>query len=233
VVTSTGVTGLTATLQAGTFANGNGNLTYTITGTPSTSGTAIFALNIVGKTCTVTRTVAIAPHYGSNITDVEGNSYKTVYIGTQQWMGENLKVSKYSDGTTIPNVTNDSQWSNLTTGAWAYNNNDEANNAKYGKLYNWYAVNPTTNGNKNICPTGWHVPTDAEWTVLTDFLGGDVAGGKLKEVGTINWKSPNTEAINVSLFTGLPGGLRDYNGDNYSIGSNDKRYGFSFRCLRD
>jgi len=87
VVTSTGVTGLTATLQAGTFANGNGSLTYTITGTPATSGTASFALNIGGKTCILTRTVAIAPQnptsgYGSNITDIDGNSYKTVYIGT-------------------------------------------------------------------------------------------------------------------------------------------------------
>ena len=177
VVTSSGVTGLTATLQAGTFANGNGSLTYTITGTPATSGTASFALNIEGKTCIVTRTVAIAPQnptsgYGSNITDAEGNSYKTVYIGTQQWMGENLKTSKYSDGTTIPNIT-DNTWQNNTTGAWAYYNNDAANNAKYGKLYNWYAVSPTTNGNKNICPTGWHVPTDAEWTVLTDYLGGE------------------------------------------------------------
>ena len=232
VVTFTGVTGLTATLQAGTFANGNGNLTYTITGTPATSGTASFALNIGGKTCTVTRTVAIAPQnptssYGSNITDVEGNSYKTVFIGTQQWMGENLKTSRYSDGTTIPTITdntqwsNATQWSNLTTGAWAYHNNAVANNEKYGKLYNWYAVNPTSNGNKNVCPTGWHVPTNAEWTVLTDYLGGaSVAGGKMKEVGTTNWNSENTDATNTSLFTGLPGGIRYFDGYYYNITSN-------------
>jgi len=128
-------------------------------------------------------------------------------------MGENLKTSKYSDGTTIPNITDNTQWSNLTTGAWAYYNNDATNNAKYGKLYNWYAVSPTTNGNKNICPTGWHVPTDAEWTVLIDYLGGSsVAGGKMKEVGTTNWNSPNTDATNASLFTGLPGGFRSFNG---------------------
>jgi uncharacterized protein (TIGR02145 family) len=222
VVTSTGVTGLTATLQAGTFANGNGSLTYTITGTPATSGTASFALNIGGKTCTVTRTVAIAPQnptsgYGSNITDVEGNSYKTVFIGTQQWMAENLKISKYSDGTTIPNITDNTQWQNNTTGAWAYYNNDAANNAKYGKLYNWYAVSKTTNGNKNVCPTGWHVPTDAEWTVLTDYLGGaSVAGGKMKEVGRTSWNFPNIDATNTSLFTGLPGGYRDPIG-NYKV----------------
>ena len=223
VVTSEGVAGLTATLQAGTFANGNGSLTYTITGTPAASGTASFALNIGGKTCTVIRTVAIPPTsgYGSNITDSENNTYKTVYIGTQQWMAENLKVSKYSDGTTIPNITDNTQWQNNTTGAWAYYNNDVANNAKYGKLYNWYATSPTTNGNKNVCPTGWHVPTDAEWTVLTNYLGGEtVAGGKMKEVGTASWNTPNTGSTNTSLFTGLPGGYRDDAGNYSSIVNN-------------
>ena len=157
--------------------------------------------------------------YGLNITDVEGNSYKTVYIGTQQWMAENLKTSKYSDGTAIPNITDNTQWENNTTGAWAYYNNDATNNAKYGKLYNWYAVSPTTNGNKNVCPTGWHVPTDAEWTVLTDYLGGETAaGGKMKEVGTTSWISLNTDATNTSLFTGLPGGYRNLNGGYDYIG---------------
>jgi uncharacterized protein (TIGR02145 family) len=155
----------------------------------------------------------------SNLTDIEGNSYKVVKIGNQVWMAENLKTSKYSDGTPIPNVVDNHQWSNLTTGAWAYYNNDAAYNAKYGKLYNWYVVSKTTNGNKNVCPTGWHEPTDAEWNVLTDYLGGvDVAGGKMKEAGAINWKSPNTDATNTSLFTGLPGGLRDDGGGYYDIG---------------
>ena len=159
--------------------------------------------------------------YGSNITDSENNTYKTVYIGTQQWMGENLNVSKYSDGTTIPNITDNTQWQNNTTGAWAYYNNDVANNAKYGKLYNWYATSPTTNGNKNVCPTGWHVPTDAEWTVLTNYLGGEtVAGGKMKEVGTASWNTPNTGSTNTSLFTGLPGGYRGSNGNYSGIGGN-------------
>jgi TonB family protein len=145
----------------------------------------------------------------STVTDIEGNRYKVVKIGNQVWMAENLKTSNYSDGTTIPNIIDRMQWSNLTTGAWCYYNNEAANNAKYGKLYNWHAVSLTTNGNKNICPTGWHVPTDAEWTVLTDYLGGlSVAGGKMKEVGTTNWSSPNTDAANTSLFTGLPGGYR-------------------------
>ena len=221
--TSTGVSGLSATLQAGTLANGEGILVYTISGTPTSAGTANFAIALGGKSCTITLAVDDVAQTvgkpGPNITDVEGNSYKTVTIGTQQWMGENLKTSKYSDGTTIPNITDNTQWQNNTTGAWAYYNNDAANNAKYGKLYNWYAVSKTTNGNKNVCPTGWHVPTDAEWTVLTDYLGGEnVAGGKLKEVGTTNWNSPNTEANNVSLFTGLPGGYRYKNGNDYDIG---------------
>jgi uncharacterized protein (TIGR02145 family) len=156
---------------------------------------------------------------GPNITDVDGNSYKTVTIGAQTWMAENLKTSKYNDGTQIPNVTDYTNWSQLTTGAWAYYNNDSANYAKFGKLYNWYAVNYETNGNKNVCPTGWHVPTDAEWTVLTDYLGGEgVAGGKMKEVGTTSWSSPNTDATNTSLFTGLPGGGRDNDGSYYFIG---------------
>jgi len=227
VISSTGVAGLTATLKPGTFANGNGDLTYTITGTPSASGIASFALNIGGKTCTLTRTVATAApqgSYGPNITDVEGNSYKTVYIGTQLWMAENLKTSKYSDGTTIPNITDVAQWQKNTTGAWCYYDNNAANNAKYGKLYNWYAVSKKTNGNKNLCPTGWHVPTDAEWTVLVNYLdGASVAGGGMKEVGTTNWNSPNIGATNSSLFTGLPGGSRDFVDGNY--------YNFSYLGL--
>ena len=165
--------------------------------------------------------------YGTNISDVDGNSYKTVYIGTQQWIGENLKVSKYNDGTEIPNVTDNTQWGKLTTGSWAYYNNSDSLGKIYGKLYNWYAVSPTTNGNKNVCPTGWHVPTDAEWTVLTDYLGGSsVAGGKLKEVGTSNWHSLNTDATNTTLFSALPGGLR-YGSGGYCYGVGDFGYWWS------
>ncbi len=222
-ITSTSVSGLLAKLTAGTLVNGNGSVTYEISGTPASVGTANFEIALGGKTCSIHLNVGDVPQIigkpGPNITDVEGNTYKTVYIGTQHWMAENLKVSKYSDGTTIPNITDNTQWNNLTTGAWAYYNNDAGNNAKYGTLYNWYAVSPTTNGNKNVCPTGWHVPTDAEWTVLTDYLGGKaVAGGKMKEVDTTSWNSPNTDATNTSLFTGLPGGYRGYYGDYNAIG---------------
>ena len=219
--TSTGVTGLTASLLAGTLANGEGSLQFLISGTPTTSGFASFSIVFGGKTCAIKLSVSDniqkpISGYGPNISDVDGNTYKTVYIGTQTWMAENLKTAKYNDGTTIPNITDNTQWSNLTTGAWAYYNNDAANNAKYGKLYNWYAVSPTTNGNKNVCPTGWHVPTDAEWMVLTDCLGGaSIAGGKMKEFVSSNWNNPNTNATNTSLFSALPGGLR-YNYGNYS-----------------
>ena len=220
---STGVVGLTATLQAGSFATGNGSLTFTVSGTPTSVGNALFLVTIAGQVCSVSMVVQEKPSTigipGPNITDAENNTYKTVTIGTQTWMAENLKVTKYNDGTAIPNVTGNTEWQNNTSGAWAYYNNDVANNAKYGKLYNWYAVSKTSNSNKNVCPTGWHVPTDAEWTVLTEYLGSaSVAGGKMKEVGTTSWNSPNTDATNTSLFTGLPGGVRNFNGSYYYIG---------------
>jgi uncharacterized protein (TIGR02145 family) len=217
-ISSTGVTGLKANLVAGTLSTSTlgGYVTYTITGIPNSVGTASFEINLGGKTCILTRTVNPSSGSGTNITDVDGNSYKTIYIGTQQWMGENLKTTKFSDGTAIPNIAN-STWNQITNGAWCYYNNDPANNTKYGKLYNWFAVNKTTNGGKNICPTGWHVPSDGEWTILSDYLGGEsVAGGKLKEVGTINWLSPNKDASNTTLFTALPGGCREILlGDNF------------------
>lgn len=220
--TSTGVIGLTANLIAGTLANGEGQLVYTISGAPTTAGTAIFEIELGGKSCSINVKVDDLPMLGkpgSNITDNEGNSYKTVIIGTQTWMAENLKTSKYNDGTAIPNITDNTQWSQLTTGAWAYYNNDATNNTKYGKLYNWYALSSTTNDNKNVCPTGWHVPSYKEWEVLTDYLGGSSeAGGKMKEVGTTSWNYGS--ATNTSLFTGLPGGVRSANGSFDSFGTN-------------
>lgn len=207
--------------------------------------------------------MAIAQSSNGYVYDIDGNQYEKVVIGTQTWLKPNLKTTRYNDGTTIPNVTNNTTWSNLTTGAWAYLNNDANYNADYGKLYNWYAVN-----NGNLCPTGYHVPTDAEWTILTDTLGGtSVAGGKLKEVGTVHWNSPNTGATDEVGFTALPGGYRSFfsgsflyigergnywsatpyssSSDNswYRILWNDnadvfrgnfnKKNGFSVRCLKD
>jgi uncharacterized protein (TIGR02145 family) len=139
----------------------------------------------------------------NTVTDIDGNIYHTVTIGTQVWMVENLKTTKYRNGDPIPNVTGNA-WAALTTGAYCWYNNDAATyKATYGALYNWYAVADS----RNIAPTGWHVPTDAEWTTLTTFLGGEsVAGGKLKETGTNHWTSPNTGATNETGFTALPGG---------------------------
>jgi uncharacterized protein (TIGR02145 family) len=158
--------------------------------------------------------------FGPALVDIDENSYKTVYIGKQQWMAENLKVSKYSDGTTIPNITDNTLWQNNTTGAWSYYNNEVDNNAKYGKLYNWFAVSRTTNGNKNVCPTGWHLPSDDEWTVLLDFIEGD--GGKLKKEGVTEWLSPNRFATNTSGFSALPAGFRDEAGNYEQISTNGK-----------
>lgn len=138
--------------------------------------------------------------YGQ-VTDIDGNVYATIQIGTQTWMAQNLKTTRYKDGTEIPNVTEGSQW---ITGAaaWCYYENNAANDTIYGKLYNWAAVNTG-----KLCPNGWHIPTDAEWTILSTFLGGDVsAGGKLKS--TLGWESPNTGATNESGFSALPGGRR-------------------------
>ena len=226
-INSKGVTGLKASIVSGNFAKGKGSLIFEITGTPSINGIATFEINIGGTSCILSRTVQNPTKnptsgYGPNISDIDGNSYKTVYIGTQEWMAENLKVTKYSDGTTIPNITDNIQWTKLTTGAWCYHTNDINNNDKYGKLYNWYTVSTNINGNKYVCPSGWHVPTNAEWTVLTDYLGGTtVAGSKMKEIGNTNWKFQNTDATNTSLFTGLPAGNRSsVAGDFYPLGLN-------------
>jgi uncharacterized protein (TIGR02145 family) len=144
----------------------------------------------------------------AQVTDVVGNVYNTVTIGSQVWMAENLKTTKYNDGTDIPLVTDGTAWAALSTPGYCWYNNDAVTNKNtYGALYNWYAVNTA-----KLCPTGWHVPSNEEWTVLTTHLGGEsVAGGKLKETGTSHWLSPNTGATNETGFTALPGGYRDHN----------------------
>jgi uncharacterized protein (TIGR02145 family) len=197
------------------------------------------------------------------VTDADGNVYKTVVIGTQTWIAENLKTTKYNAGEQIPNVTAKSQWDNLTSDAYCWYNNDAAaNKTTYGALYNWYAVNTG-----KLCPTGWHIPSDTEWETLIDNVGGrDYAGGKLKEKGTSHWKSPNTDASDEYGFRALPAGDR-YPGSGYEfwgIGeycafwsststttttavfleayfdsettyqtSTNKRFGFSVRCIKN
>jgi uncharacterized protein (TIGR02145 family) len=140
------------------------------------------------------------------LTDVDGNEYKTIKIGDQTWMAENLRTFKYNDGTAIPNVKGNTEWAGLTTEAYCTYNNTTKNDsiATFGCLYNWYAVNTG-----KLAPKGWHVPTDAEWTTLIIYLGGEsVAGGKLKETGTSHWVSPNVGATNETGFTALSSGGR-------------------------
>ena len=149
------------------------------------------------------------------VTDIDGNHYLTLKIGDQWWMMENLEVTHYRNGDPIPNVTNAGEWAGLSTGAYCNYDNDTSNVPVYGRLYNWYAVVDS----RNIVPEGWHVPSDAEWQTLVDYLGGGtVAGGKMKEVGTVLWVPPNTGATNESFFGGIPGGFCSYLGMFSGIG---------------
>ncbi|MFC1554128.1 fibrobacter succinogenes major paralogous domain-containing protein [candidate division KSB1 bacterium] len=166
--------------------------------------------------------------YG-NVTDIDGNTYKTIKIGDQEWMAENLKVTKYSNGDPIPNVTDSLSWCSLSTGAYCVYNNTASYADTYGYLYNWFAVDDS----RKIAPEGWHVPTDDDWKELEIYLGMSQSGanstgyrekdvgGKLKESGTSHWTSPNTGATNESGFTALPGGYRySSNGDFLNMGYN-------------
>jgi uncharacterized protein (TIGR02145 family) len=195
------------------------------------------------------------------VTDIEGNIYKTVKTGTQIWMAENLKATKYKDGTDIPLATDSRAWSNLTTPGFCWYNNDEATfKDTYGALYNGYTISTG-----NLCPAGWHIPTREEWQLLREFSGDTITGGgKLKEAGTDHWHTPNKGAENSSGFTALPAGIRYFEGtfstilyytgiwSATEIGATDewylslyfgdaianmsyksKNYGFSVRCLKD
>jgi uncharacterized protein (TIGR02145 family) len=194
--------------------------------------------------------------YGS-VTDNDGNTYKTIQIETQTWMAENLKTTKYNDGTAIPLVKDAVAWTELATPGYCWYTNDSVS---YGALYNFYTVNTG-----KLCPMGWHAPSDDEWTALTTYLGGEsVAGYKQKETGLTHWQSPNTGATNESGYTALPGGYRSNDGSFTSIrrdgywwsstesssidayyrvlffdssnadkDDSDKKDGFSVRCLQD
>ena len=186
------------------------------------------------------------------------SGFSVIKIGTQAWTSKNLDVATYRNGDVIPQVQDASAWANLKTGAWCYYDNDASNGTKYGKLYNWYAVNDP----RGLAPKGFHIPSDAEWTVLTDYLGGELAAGSKMKSST-GWDS-NGNGTNSSGFAGFPGGGRNGSGSFYSIGrsgywwsaaesrSNDawnrtlgcsygdvyrgnynKHYAFSVRCLGD
>jgi uncharacterized protein (TIGR02145 family) len=241
-----------------TDGTGPGTFTSNISGLISGRTYYMRAYATNGITTTYGSEVSFTP---GTVTDIDGNVYHYIVIGTQTWMVENLKTTKYRNGDAISNIT--SSWTSLVTGAYSWYSNDAATyKAAYGALYNWYAVADT----RGIAPAGWHVPTDAEWKTLTDYLGGSsVAGGKLKEAGTSHWITPNTGASNSSGFTALPGGNRYYidgtfrnvgsNGNWWCITASDatnawnryldfnhgnverynygKQLGFSVRCVRD
>ena len=232
-IKSTGVSGLTASLTAGTLANGAGTVTYTITGTPAVSGTASFALTIGGQSCTLNIFVAneVDPQFNPDLTygtlsDIEGRTYKTIQIGSQIWMAENLRTTKYSDGDKIP-IVGELEWrQNNENFSGLPMMKPVLDQLPFSAVYNWYAINPATNGNKNVCPSGWHIPSDAEWNVLIEFLDpsyqplfnepqSTIAGGKMKTILSgistlgVYWLSPNQDATNSSGFSGLPGPYLD------------------------
>jgi len=179
------------------------SLTSLIAGT--TYYVRAYATNIAGTAYGNEISFTTTSTSGITITDVDGNTYSSVNIGTQTWMKENLKTTKFNDGTAILPVTDYSAWLGLTTPAYCWYNNDASTyKDSYGALYNWYTVNAG-----KLCPSGWHVPNINELTTLIEYLGGEnVSGGKLKETGTIHWRSPNTGATNSSGFTAFPGGYR-------------------------
>ena len=158
----------------------------------------------------------------TNLIDADSNIYKTIAIGSQVWMKENLRVSKFRNGSAIPTNLTDAAWQSTTSGAFAIYNNNIGNDTIYGKLYNWYAVADP----RGLCPAGWHVPTEQDWQLLTKYLDqtadtsqccSNSAGGKMKSIGTLQsasglWQDPNAYATNISGFSGLPGGCRLYDG---------------------
>jgi uncharacterized protein (TIGR02145 family) len=184
-------------------------------------------LTLTGGTQNVVLTVCGGAGAQGSVTDIDGNTYNTIEIGSQIWMQENLKTTRYKNGTVIPTGLSNTAWQTTTTGACSDYNNDTANTAVYGKLYNWYAVADPA----GLCPAGWHEPEDWEWNVLVKYIypSADTnciscsqsafAGGAMKEIGLTHWAFPNTGATNLSGFTSLPGGLRSVNGSYNSIGN--------------
>jgi len=190
---------------------------------PGTKTITLEVMDSEGLTDTETHQVTV----DITLKDIDGNMYKTVTIGTQIWMAENLMVTRYRNGDAIPHVTENSEWGDLTTGAYCNYEENSNSVATYGRLYNWYAVID----DRNIAPEGWHVATDDDLKQLEMYLGmsreeaddygwrGTNEGGKLKESGTLHWANPNLGATNESGFSALPGGHRDDDGGFYGMGN--------------
>jgi uncharacterized protein (TIGR02145 family) len=217
-ISTTGAIGIGAAtgLPTGVTASWSNNV-ITISGTPTATGSFTYTIPLTGGCGSVNATgtimVTVFSCGTNSVSDIDVNTYNTVSIGNQCWMSENLKTSRYNNGDLIPIVTDNGTWSNLrndkTGGRTWYNNDSATYENPYGNLYNAYVITDS----RGLCPTGWHVPSEAEWNTLISFLGAG-AGGKMKSTttGTIYWNTTNTGATNSSGFTGLPGGFRNLNG---------------------
>ena len=197
-----------------------GGSNYTITGTQEMLSVpyAMYAAKSVADSAQTAAITALQTQIPATLNYTNGTATPVLTICCQSWMTKNLDVATYRNGDPIPKVTGTAEWAALTTGAYCYYNNDSATYAAvYGKLYNWYAVIDP----RGLAPEGWHVPTAFEWTTLENCLGGaSVAGGAMKETGTIYWLTPNTGATNISGWAGLPGGIRFNFGTFNYIGAN-------------
>ena len=207
---------------------------YTTNGTTPTTLSSVYSSAIPVSSTTTIEAMAVVSGYTNSavasgtftissspvpaptrtVTDVDGNVYGVILIGTQYWTQQNLKTTHFNDNSAIPLIADATTWGGLTTPAYGYYNFDEADHGPtYGALYNWYAVNTG-----KLCPAGWHVPTSDEWQTLFTYEGGiNVAGGPLKATGATLWETPNTAATNASGFTGLPGGGIDGDGSSGHI----------------
>jgi uncharacterized protein (TIGR02145 family) len=205
---------LSVSLSGDTLYLQNGG--YVIIPSISAANYGLGLTGISDHTCNATNVHNSTLYYGV-MEDQQGNIYKTITIGGQEWMTENLKTTIYRNGDPIPNVSNNSQWASTTVGGWCYYNNNAQFDCPYGKIYNWYAVSDP----RNVCPTGWHVPSIDDWTTLESYVGlgsEGITGGKLKSTGTQYWLDFNLAATNETGFSGLPGGQRSNNGVFVSIG---------------